>query len=314
MRIAILSFLALSASAIMSFVIIPPQQALRDVSLYTNPESQLAKWVKENPNDGRTPTVTRIASIPQGTWLSGSDSDQQGLSRVISDSASQDKVPVIVLYNIPNRDCGSYSAGGASNGDTYKQWTKMVADTIGMNRAIIIIEPDALPDMECLNASEQEERYALIKNSAETLSKNPNAYVYLDAGHSRWISAREMADRLQKGGVEHAQGFSLNISNFLMTDENIRYGRTISKQFFTKKTFVIDTSRNGAGPAENNEWCNPAGRKLGATPTTTPDIAYVDALLWIKPAGESDGACNGAPNAGEFWPQYAYELVLNTVQ
>ncbi|MBA3551024.1 glycoside hydrolase family 6 protein [Patescibacteria group bacterium] len=314
MRIGFLSLLALSASAIMSFVIIPPQQALRDVSLYTNSESQLVKWIRDNPDDGRISPISRITSIPQATWLSGSDGDQEGLTKVISDSSSQDKVPVLVLYNIPNRDCGSYSAGGAANTEAYKEWTKMVADTIGMNRVIIIIEPDALPDIECLSETQKEERFELIRNSAVTLSQNPNAYIYLDAGHAQWISAREMADRLKKAGVEHVQGFSLNISNFLTNDENIRYGRTISKQFFDKKTFIIDTSRNGNGPADDNEWCNPAGRKLGATPTTTPDIAYVDALLWIKPAGESDGTCNGGPNAGEFWPQYAYELVLNTIQ
>ncbi len=61
-----------------------------------------------------------------------------------------------------------------------------------------------------------------------------------------------------------------------------------------------------------NEWCNPPGAARGVTPTTTPHISFVDALLWIKPAGESDGTCNSGPQAGVFWPEYAESLVNNS--
>jgi len=37
----------------------------------------------------------------------------------------------------------------------------------------------------------------------------------------------------------------------------------------------------------------------------------VDALLWIKPPGTSDGPCNGGPPAGVFWPSYAVSLAAN---
>ena len=32
------------------------------------------------------------------------------------------------------------------------------------------------------------------------------------------------------------------------------------------------------------------------------------ALLWIKQPGESDGTCNGGPNAGQWWADYALGL------
>ena len=72
--------------------------------------------------------------------------------------------------------------------------------------------------------------------------------------------------------------------------------------------FVIDTSRNGAGPAPGDDWCNPPGRALGPAPTGQTGDPAVDALLWIKRPGESDGSCNGAPPAGAWWPEGALAL------
>jgi endoglucanase len=34
----------------------------------------------------------------------------------------------------------------------------------------------------------------------------------------------------------------------------------------------------------------------------------VDAFLWIKQPGESDGTCNGGPKAGSWWNDIAVEL------
>jgi len=65
---------------------------------------------------------------------------------------------------------------------------------------------------------------------------------------------------------------------------------------------VIDTSRNGRGPwtptasyPDPQTWCNPPGRGLGARPEASPQPAafpLLDAYLWIKTPGQSDGQCN----------------------
>ncbi|PVC87557.1 glycoside hydrolase family 6 protein, partial [Streptomyces sp. CS014] len=68
---------------------------------------------------------------------------------------------------------------------------------------------------------------------------------------------------------------------------------------------VVDTSRNGNGAPPAGQWCDPAGRALGQTPTTQTGEARIDAYLWVKLPGESDG-CSGA--AGSFTPEYAYAL------
>jgi endoglucanase len=111
-----------------------------------------------------------------------------------------------------------------------------------------------------------------------------------------------MAKRLSQ---VHAPGFSLNVSNFRATAEVAQYGAEISRRLGVH--FVIDTSRNGRGPI-HNEWCNPPGRALGTRPTTTTGNPLIDAYLWIKVPGESDGTCRHGPPAGQWWPQYALGL------
>ncbi|CAM5532402.1 glycoside hydrolase family 6 protein [Streptomyces hirsutus] len=34
----------------------------------------------------------------------------------------------------------------------------------------------------------------------------------------------------------------------------------------------------------------------------------MDAYLWVKRPGESDGECKGGPKAGEWWEDYAVKL------
>jgi cellulase/cellobiase CelA1 len=46
----------------------------------------------------------------------------------------------------------------------------------------------------------------------------------------------------------------------------------------------------------------------GPAPRFDPGPAGIDAYLWIKDPGASDGPCRGGPPAGQFWPQYAAAL------
>ena len=124
-----------------------------------------------------------------------------------------------------------------------------------------------------------------------------------------------MAKRLKDAGVDDADGFALNVSNYKTTEATIKYGKEISKRLGGKH-FVIDTSRNGKGPPEvkgdvEAAWCNPSGRGLGTPPTTNTADPSVDAYLWLKKPGESDGQCNGGPKAGMWWQEKALELAKN---
>lgn len=217
--------------------------------------------------------------------------------------------PVFVAYNIPKRDCNSYSGGGATSAAAYKAWIDALDAGIGTAAAAVIVEPDALGQLDCLSATDQQTRLSLIKYAAQTLATGGNVAVYLDAGHAGWVDPAVMIDRLIKGGVAAARGFSLNVSNFGTTADQVAYGERIAPAIGWKR-FVVDTSRNGLGPATGiiDPWCNPPGRALGAAPTANTGNKLVDAFLWIKHPGESDGTCRGGPTAGTWWRDYALGL------
>jgi endoglucanase len=226
------------------------------------------------------------------------------VDNAVSTITSTDALPVFVAYNIPSRDCGSYSAGGATGGDTYRRWIRSFAEGLRGRETIVILEPDALGGMDCLSATGQQERLGLISDAVSVL-KAQLASVYIDAGHARWISAEIMADRLRTADIATADGFSLNVSNYISNAANVAYGERLS-DLLGGKHFIIDTSRNGLGTA--TEWCNARGQALGVAPTTTTGHPLVDAFLWIKQPGESDGTCGGGPDAGTWWSEIAIEL------
>ena len=221
-------------------------------------------------------------------------------------AAQEQATAVMVSYNIPNRDCGGYSSGGTNDANAYKSWISNFAGSLGTTPAIVILEPDALAQTQCLD----QQRYDLLSFAVTTLKSRPNTWVYLDAGHSAWIDAPTMASRLIKAGVANADGFSLNVSNFQWNKDLIAYANQLRSQG-VNKNFVIDTSRNGKGPTADNQWCNPPGRALGQVPTSQTGIDGLDAYLWIKRPGESDGNCNGGPSAGSWWRQMALDLAAN---
>lgn len=263
--------------------------------------------------------LTSVANTPQSYWLDQAFPPATvggTVARYTGAAQAAGAMPVLTLYGIPHRDCGSYASGGFATGTDYRGWIDAVASGLGSSPATIIVEPDALAMADCLSPDQRQERFDLVRYAVDTLTRDPAAAVYVDAGHSRWLSAEAMAARLNDVGVGRARGFSLNVSNFYTTDEEIGYGEAISG-LTNGSHYVIDTSRNGAGPAPDAplNWCNPSGRALGAPPTTATAGAHADAYLWIKRPGESDGTCGrGEPQAGRFVSQYAIDLAHNAGQ
>jgi endoglucanase len=220
----------------------------------------------------------------------------------------------MVAYNVPNRDCGQYSAGGARDSGEYAKWIEAFAAGIGDRRAVVVLEPDAVPLLkQCLSEEDQGKRLALIAHAVEVLEARPGVAVYIDAGHSSWVPAAEMAQRLKQAGIDTARGFALNTSNFQPDAALIEYGKQVIAALGTDTHFIIDSSRNGNGPAEGSgeSWCNPEGRALGRPPSTDTGEASLDAFMWIKRPGESDGECKDGPAAGQWFQARAVEMARN---
>ena len=316
--------------------------------------------------------VAEMEATPRAVWFtSGTPAQvQRQVRQTMAQAAFERAVPTLVAYDIPGRDCAQFSAGGALNQADYQAWISAFAAGIGKARAVVILEPDALgllPE-NCGGPSTNypftnAERYAELQFAVTALEAQPGVAVYLDGTHSAWLNTGDITTRLLTAGVQQAQGFFVNLSNFQPTPELVDYGTWISdciaivtdpsnaffnnpgacpSQYFpatqsdfstwgltTAKFaqmmgssvaathFVIDTSRNGNGP--NNmqafaqppfnqpasvisalasaNWCNPPGAGLGLRPSTTAGVPLLDAYLWVKTPGQSDGSCDAAGNA-----------------
>lgn len=261
-------------------------------------------WRRAFPR--RAALMDRIARQPQADWFAPSGDGGRAVRGRVVRITRAGALPVLVAYGIPHRDCGLHSRGGARTAAGYRRWIGAFARAIGRRRAVVVLEPDALAGLDCLAAQQREERLALLRHAIGVLTSRPGVSLYVDAGHSLWHPAARMAGRLRSVGAGRARGVSLNVSNFRFDAPEIRYGRSLAAAI-PGLHLVIDSSRNGRGPA-GAAWCNPPGRGLGRRPGAVPGGGPVDAFLWIKRPGESDGTCNGGPPAGEWWPEYALGL------
>jgi endoglucanase len=318
--------------------------------------------------------IAKMEATPRSVWLTGGTNVEvtKQIRQALALADAERAVPAFVVYNIPGRDCGSYSAGGAQSTAAYAAYIDAVTAAIGTHKAVITLEPDALANLpsDCGYPASVDvaqltaDRYTQINYAVDALETGPSTSVYLDAGHSHWHSVGDMASRLVQGGVLRAQGFFDNVSNYRPTNYEVHFGTWISQciafandteeggwrfghydwcasQYYSPNGpvdpndistwhftddwfsgnmghavatthFVVDTSRNGQGwwnpPAgvysDPQDWCNPPGRGLGATPTASTGNPLVDAYLWVKTPGESDGSCSRGAAAGSVDPEW----------
>lgn len=101
------------------------------------------------------------------------------------------------------------------------------------------------------------------------------------------------------------------------------YSGFVAKGWPSSIGFLIDTSRNGWGGADRptsasgttptayadsgridkrlhrGNWCNASGAGIGEPPQVAPTgyaASHIDAFVWVKPPGESDGSSSAIPN------------------
>jgi endoglucanase len=318
----------------------------------------------------------------------------------MKEAALEGRVPVVVAYNVPYRDCAQYSAGGAVDTAAYEAWIDGFASGIGSAKSVVVLEPDSLGiipynttiygatewcqptvtdsqgNVTPAPGADPTNRYAQLNYAVMSVKSHaPNALVYLDGTHSAWLGVGEAAFRLNKAGVASAAGFFLNASNYQPTDQVTQFGTWVS-DCITAATagapwaaghfdwcpsqynpalnyaldyspayeatvtaglqnmmngaaatthFIIDTSRNGQGPLNtaayalapydqsaavlsglhSGNWCNPFGAGAGLPPSANTGVALLDAYLWVKVPGESDGSCDIAGGA-RAWDYTAY--------
>ena len=229
-------------------------------------------------------------------------------------------------------------------------------------RIAVVLEPDSLANVATnLTIAKCAAAQDVYKHSIAYAIKQlalPNVTIYLDAAHAGWLGWSGNRDKIaalyadvlkEAGGVDRIRGFATNVSNYDSLENGdlaklepsdpakgeLDYvkllDQSLSEVGIVGKAFVIDTGRNGrAGiKTKSGSWCNIKGAGLGERPQANP-APLVDAYLWIKPPGESDGggdpkkpgfdekcgpdapdAAKGAPRAGDWFGSYFVDLVKN---
>ncbi|ORX82996.1 exocellobiohydrolase [Anaeromyces robustus] len=293
--------------------------------------------------------ANRVKYVPTAVWLAWDGAPKEVQRHLSSANGS---TAVFIMYWIPTRDCNSNaSQGGANDLNAYKSYVDDVANTFRSNqgsRIVIVVEPDTIGNMVTSQNNENCRRTAVIHKQALAYAVNRfgslnNVQVYLDAGHSQWLTGyedetaaviKEILDMANQGKI---RGFSTNVSNFQPIDKEYEYQTRLYDALenvgITDMRFVIDTSRNGQDISEafakTKTWCNLVGTGFGERPKGNPDpinMPLLDAYMWLKPPAESDGSSQGmradpvcarsdslpnAPEAGSWFHDYFVQLLRN---
>ncbi|EAU82203.1 cellobiohydrolase [Coprinopsis cinerea okayama7 len=231
---------------------------------------------------------------------------------------------------------------------------------------VVVLEPDSLGNLvtnmgipKCAGAAQAYRdgtSYAIAKLQRENIA------IYLDAAHGGWLgwddnlapSAKIFAEVLE-GAQEinpksKVRGLAINVSNYNQYISNPRENYTEWSNSWDEyhyvnslaphleeagypANFIVDQGRAGKGGirTEWGQWCNIRGAGFGIRPTADQRIlnnTNVDAIVWVKPGGESDGTSDEtaerfdemcaspvahvpAPEAGEWFNDFVVNLVKN---
>ncbi|MDM7889128.1 glycoside hydrolase family 6 protein [Curtobacterium sp. RHCJP20] len=279
--------------------------------LFVQPDSQAAQAATALGTSGTATEAAAARTIAQqpvaiwlGEWYTGEALDRV-IARNLAAAERVGRTPVFVTYAVPNRDCGGYSAGGLSPSE-YAEWNRRIAADLRGHRAVVIVEPDSLSHLSTCTA-ERARRPGIIAGAVHEYA-TAGVPTYLDGGNENWNDPELQATYLRGAGIAEARGFFTNVANFYRVDGERAYAERLSALTGGAR-YVIDTSRNARGWL--GTWCNPTGAGLGRSPHVAAGRTRLDALLWIKTPGASDGTCNGGPAAGTWYPSYAVALVAN---
>src|ERR1041384_2303204 len=82
---------------------------------------QAEKWRAQRPDDAAL--MDKIATQPQAEWLGEWSGAVKFFVRdKVRQYAEVDAMGLFIVYNIPDRDCGQYSKGGAKSPARYLDW------------------------------------------------------------------------------------------------------------------------------------------------------------------------------------------------
>ena len=108
------------------------------------------------------PEVAKIFEQPVAFWYGAKKNKNanknlnKSLKRLLKRTLPS--LPYFVIYNLPNRDLGHYSKGGASDATEYLLFLQEFCKGIKGHKRIIADEPAALPHTALMDAQESKDR------------------------------------------------------------------------------------------------------------------------------------------------------------
>lgn len=264
----------------------------KGVRFFLNPEytASVEATAKNHPDEADR--IRKVASYPTGVWLSdiASVANLKGWldqAKQQQDESGKKTMTVIVVYNLPERDCAAESSAGElkvdENGEARYRGEFIDPITAQLKAhpdqpIAVILEPDSLGNMATNMSLPKCQRAKNVYRSGIVYAIKsfhlPNVSVYLDAAHAGWLGWDDNRAKVAKvfktvlndaGGPEMIRGFALNISNYThLTNRDgaalepsnpcpneLTYARqligTLALYGFKNHGLLIDTSRNGKG-------------------------------------------------------------------
>ncbi|CEG46932.1 glycosyl hydrolase family 6 protein [Plasmopara halstedii] len=231
------------------------------------------------------------------------------LERLVKNCPEDSRLTVVV-YGIPNKDCsgGFSNAGSVKNTADYKKFLTQLTTAVGTRKVLYVVEPDSVGLLAEKDGCGAEAGYEEnLEVAVGILSKNPNAELYVDVGYwivdspDKLVVVVSVIKKLSLSGK--VKGIVLNTSNYRSNKQISELCAKFQKAIgSTDMHCIADTSRNYLEPT-STDWCNVLPAGMGIPPTSETEIANLDYFMWIKVPGESDGTCNGGPDAGLFFDE-----------
>ncbi len=127
---------AAARSTVTQFFVPPPDPAA---------VSQMTSLIRQR-DFGDAIKLAAMEATPRAVWFeSGTPKEvEKSVRQTMDRAALEGRVPVLVAYDIPFRDCAQYSSGGAVDTASYEAWIAGFARGIGRRKAVVILEPDSL--------------------------------------------------------------------------------------------------------------------------------------------------------------------------
>ncbi len=264
----------------------------KGANFFINPEyvANVEATAKNHPDEAAT--IRKVEKYPTAVWMDSIKSIGNlprwlGEAKKQQDASGKPTVTVVVVYDLPNRDCAAAASGGelkvSQNGEA-RYMNEYIDPITAIFKAhadqpiVVILEPDSLGNLATNMALPmcQEAKHAYKNGIVYAIKKFalPNVSIYLDAAHSGWLGWDDNRAKIAKifksvlaeaGGPGMIRGFATNTSNYTSLSNRdgaileptnpcpneLTYVKTLAKTLqmygFKDPHFIIDTARNGKG-------------------------------------------------------------------